>query len=153
MSDKLRIALKGGGIVRVSIQQGSNKDFFLEAVEDWGRLTSVERAVIKADQLAAAEEPDGLIWETLKALVQECHINREARERIAALAPPPNEPLTLEQFREMGGVPVWLAGEGLNKWDICRGFLHDGFEYFWREALPVEEYGKTWTAYPREKAL
>lgn len=94
MSDKLRIALKGNGIVRVSIQQGNNKDFFLEAIEDWERLTKASRAVIKAGELAAAEDPDGLIWETLKNLVQDCHINREVRERIYTLAAAPNDPQT-----------------------------------------------------------
>ena len=84
MSDTLRIALKGSGKVRVSIQQGSNKDFFLEAIEDWERLTSVQRAVIKAEELAEAADPDTLIWEVLKNLVQECHINREVRKQIAA---------------------------------------------------------------------
>lgn len=76
MSDKLRTALTGSGRVRVSIQQGNNKDFFMEAIEDWERLTSVKWAVIKAEELEAAEDPDGLIWETLRLLVQEVHINR-----------------------------------------------------------------------------
>ena len=40
---------------------------------------------------------------------------------------PPNEPLTLEQLREMGGDPVWV--EGIKRWAIvklnCKGvFLH-----------------------------
>ena len=121
MSDKLKIALKGGGVVRVSIQQGNNKDFFLEAIEDWALLTKVSRAVIKAEELAAAEDPDGMIWETLK---KECHINREVRERISALAPPPNDPLTPEQLLEMDGEPVWIVfaadadGECLALWAL-----------------------------------
>lgn len=124
MSDHLRIALKGNGKIRVSIQQGNNKDFFLEAIEDWARLTSVKRAVIKAEELAAAEDPDRLIWETLKNLAQECHINREARVRIAALAPSPNDPLTPEQLLEMDGEPVWIVfapdadGECLALWAL-----------------------------------
>lgn len=109
MSDTLRIALKGSGKVRVSIQQGNNKDFFLEAIEDWARLTKTGRAVIKAGEMAAAEDPDGLIWETLKTLVQDCHINREVRERVAALVPTPNDPLTRDQLLEMDGEPVWIV--------------------------------------------
>ena len=150
MDDTLRIALKGSGKVRVSIQQGNNKDFFLEAIEDWARLTSVERAVIKAEELEAAEDPDALIWEVLKKLVQECHINREARKQIAALVPTPNDPLTEEQLREMDGKPVWLKGEGLNRWDISSGVSDDGIACFWKAALPVEECGKTWTPYLRK---
>lgn len=97
MSDTLRIALKGSGEVRISIQQGNNKDFFLEAIEDWARLTSVQRAVIKAEELEAAEDPDTLIWEVLQKLVQECHINREVRKQIAALVSTPDDLLTEEQ--------------------------------------------------------
>lgn len=108
MSDTLRTALKGSGRIRVSIQQGNNKDFFLEAIEDWARLTKAGRAVIKAGELAEAEDQDGLIWETLKTLVQDCHINREVRERVTALTAP-NDPLTRDQLLEMDGEPVWIV--------------------------------------------
>lgn len=118
MSDTLRIALKGSGEVRVSIQQGNNKDFFLEAIEDWARLTSVQRAVIKAEELEAAEDPDTLIWEVLQKLVQECHINREVRKQIDALAPIPNDPLSKEQLREMQGDPAWC--KELQCWGIVK---------------------------------
>lgn len=80
MSDKLRIALRSGGRVRVSIMEGNNKDFYLEAVEDWMRLTKVAKTSVKAAELEAAEDPDRLIYDTLERLVQECHINRDARD-------------------------------------------------------------------------
>lgn len=123
MGDTLRIALKGSGKVRVSIQQGNNKDFFLEAIEDWARLTKAGRAVIKAGELAAAEDPDGLIWETLKTLVQDCHINREVRERITALTAPQNDPLTLEELLDMVGKPVYVhLSNGRKKWAMVSSF-------------------------------
>lgn len=123
MSDTLRIALKGSGKVRVSIQQGNNKDFFLEAIEDWARLTSVQRAVIKAEELAEAADPDALIWEVLQKLVQECHINREVWERVAALTEPQNDPLTLEELMDMVGKPVYVhLSNGRKKWAIVSSF-------------------------------
>lgn len=150
MSDTLRTALKGSGRIRVSIQQGNNKDFFLEAIEDWARLTKAGRAAIKAGELAAAEDPDGMIWETLKTLVQDCHINREVRERVAALTAPQNDPLTPEQLRKMDEEPVWIEGEGQDRWDIFCGISTDDCACFWRVALPMENIGKTWTPYRRK---
>lgn len=130
MSDTLRTALKGSGRIRVSIQQGNNKDFFLEAIEDWARLTKAGRAVIKAGELAEAEDPDGLIWETLKTLVQDCHINREVRERVAALTAPQNDPLTMEELREMwkmDGDPVYLSFGGVGEWVLVQLRMNEIF--------------------------
>lgn len=67
---------------------------------------------------------------------------REAREALR------NDPLTLEQLREMDGEPVWISyfAGGPNicmlvdaKHDVCRD-AHGGFAVF-------ENYGKTWLAY------
>lgn len=64
------------------------------------------------------------------------------------IAPPPNEPLTLEQPREMDGEPVcitpvdggsyaWMLVD--TKYELCRE-AHGGLAVF-------ENLGKTWLAY------
>lgn len=75
---------------------------------------------------------------------------KEKLERLNS-APPPNDPLTLDELRQMDGEPVWIfyfAG-GPNvcmlvdaKHDVCRD-AHGGFAVF-------ENYGKTWLAYRRK---
>ena len=65
----------------------------------------------------------------------------------------PNEPLTIEQLREMNGEPVWvvLANE---KWSRLNGWylVHHGNAYLalvddWE--LDAKEYGVEWIAYRR----
>ena len=67
----------------------------------------------------------------------------------------PNEPLTLEQLREMDGKPVWVEtgevsiGEQIiGRWhilhstsDLCVNFMGGGNGY------ALSQYGKTWLAY------
>lgn len=63
---------------------------------------------------------------------------------------PPNEPLTLEQLRGMGGNPIVIGGE----WGYLEK-IEDGRAYFWRWYMDFEdeyvlsEYGQTWVAYRR----
>ena len=60
----------------------------------------------------------------------------------------PNEPLTLDELREMDGEPVWvesknnpaLSGWGIMLENICSAY-HDIFS--------IEQYNKTWLAYRR----
>ena len=62
----------------------------------------------------------------------------------------PNEPLTLDELREMDGEPVWvenknnpaLSGWGIMLENICSAY-HDIFS--------IEQYNKTWIAYRRPK--
>ena len=63
----------------------------------------------------------------------------------------PNDPLTLEELREMDGEPVWISyfAGGPNvcmlvdaKHDVCRD-AHGGFAVF-------ENLGRTWLAYRRK---
>lgn len=53
-------------------------------------------------------------------------------------AQPANDPLTLEQLREMDGEPVYIKYHTCGRWEIYQGFMHD-------HGL----YGKTWLAYRR----
>lgn len=77
MSDVMRTALKGGGSLMISINCWENGDFHLCVTEDWARLTSIERAVISAEEMNAAEDPDGLLGDTLARLVGKVHMNWE----------------------------------------------------------------------------
>ena len=66
---------------------------------------------------------------------------------------PPNEPLTLEQLREMDGQPVWVVMvdekfSGLNGWYL----VHHGSAYLARIddwELDDDKYGVEWLAYRR----
>ena len=70
---------------------------------------------------------------------------------------PPNEPLTLEQLREMDGEPVWVVlvdekFSGLNGWYL----VHHGSAYLARIddwELDDDKYGVEWLAYrcPKEE--
>ena len=74
-------------------------------------------------------------------------------EEIMALIPLPNDPLTLEELREMDGEPVWVVP--LNDFDIlpanylvnayAEQIVVDKFGAY----LDFEDYGKTWLAYRR----
>lgn len=59
-----------------------------------------------------------------------------------------NEPLTMDELRQMDGEPVWVQSPGVpeyGRWAIVEGvgenclFLHDDFT--------CHDYGKTWLAY------
>lgn len=58
---------------------------------------------------------------------------------------PPNEPLTLEELREMKGQPVWTVTTGLDgsgRWElVC--------DVDYEDVLEMDTYGSTWTAYRR----
>ena len=66
---------------------------------------------------------------------------------------PPNEPLTIEQLREMDGEPVWVVlvdekFSGLNGWYL----VHHGSAYLARIddwELDDDKYGVEWLAYRR----
>lgn len=68
------------------------------------------------------------------------------------IAPPPNDPITLSELREMGGMPVWVVpvdGKYSPKWmivdtetEVCRN--PD------RSTAMFETIGETWNAYRRK---
>lgn len=67
---------------------------------------------------------------------------------------PPNEPLTLEQLREMDGEPVWIVDVGPHKWYGHGWAIVDRDNCLVRTAKnwnPVffERYGERWIAYRR----
>lgn len=84
MSDIMRTALKGGGSIDILIDAQSGGDFELWVKESWGWLTAVENITISAEQLAEAEDPDGVIREELTRMVREAHMNWKAHEMVKA---------------------------------------------------------------------
>ena len=67
---------------------------------------------------------------------------------------PPNEPLTLEQLREMDGEPVWIANPDAleyGRWGIVDGVYQaeDDQVLMLRGDYSCHYYGKTWLAYRR----
>ena len=76
-----------------------------------------------------------------------------AEEAINALSPP-NEPLTLEQLREMDGEPVWIVDVGPHKWYGPGWAIVDRDNCLVRtvknwNAVFFESYGERWLAYRR----
>ena len=73
-----------------------------------------------------------------------------------------NQPLTLEELREMDGEPVWIVPINLHEW-LCDkidgkpayGLVRKSWVRIWREEtadlvhsdFDFEDYNKTWTAY------
>ena len=57
-----------------------------------------------------------------------------------------NEPLTLDELREMDGEPVWLVNQNGGRWVIMSG------AYLW-DRRKNADYGKTWLAYRNKKEV
>ena len=58
-----------------------------------------------------------------------------------------NEPLTLNELREMPCEPVYIVAGYVSWWDIVS---YAGMEYLYLKvegSLPFRDYGKNWTAY------
>lgn len=79
-------------------------------------------------------------------------------------SPPSNEPLTLDELREMDGLPVYVVPINQSEW-ICwendgnaaYGLVRKSWVRVWREEtadmqhtdFDFDDYGKTWLAYRR----
>ena len=69
---------------------------------------------------------------------------------------PPNEPLTIEELREMDGEPVWIVDVGPHKWYGPGWAIVDRDNCLVRtvknwNAVFFERYGERWIAYRRPK--
>lgn len=88
-------------------------------------------------------------------LLEAVEVIRQLRTKAV---PPPNEPLTLEELREMDGEPVWTVAidSGVSRWTFIdsecelvrffttrRGVACEGIARYFKA------YGKTWLAYRR----
>ena len=80
-----------------------------------------------------------------------------ARKALQPTLTQPNEPLTLEQLREMDGQPVFLeTGEVsireqlIAEWEILTEHDDSCFYFTLRKrGFHIKDYGKTWIAYRR----
>lgn len=61
--------------------------------------------------LNVAKAENKMIWEMIRTIEE------------APILTPPNEPLTLDELREMDGEPVWF--DGIKRWGIVKK-CHDG---------------------------
>ena len=98
-------------------------------------------------------------WNSGTAPVSWAHAYADFKDDIDSMPTltPPNEPLTLEELREMKGQPVWTVTTGLDgsgRWDlVCDVDYEDVLEMascvdgFY--AIEMDTYGSTWTAYRR----
>ncbi len=63
---------------------------------------------------------------------------------------PPNEPLTLDELRQMDGEPVWTEKFG---WQVCYGLENCDGIFSMRTGsnshIPMQTYGLEWLAYRR----
>lgn len=80
MSDRMRKALRDGGKITVTIEWNCMTGLRYCVHEDAFRLTGIERGEIAKEALAAAEDPDALIRETISEAVRKNHISWEARQ-------------------------------------------------------------------------
>ena len=108
---------------------------------------------IDADELLNEAEYDS----NFRLIVSVDKINR------APTLTPPNEPLTLEELREMDGEPVWIApaksaGKIPSRWTLYSGMsksLDCTDVYVFATASAIAQgykangYGNTWLAYRR----
>lgn len=75
--------------------------------------------------------------------------------RYKTISPPPNDPLTMEELREMDGEPVWVVtGSAINAgrghWDICDWWDKNTVMFPYGGEQPrIDDCGITWTAYRR----
>ena len=74
---------------------------------------------------------------------------RKAVQNMPILTPP-NEPLTLEQLREMDGEPVWVETKaGLKFWGIVTKICVSSGDGRYLLITEDTEYGQTWVVYRR----
>ena len=78
---------------------------------------------------------------------------RKAVQNMPTLTPP-NEPLTIQQLREMDGEPVWVQTPGIPKygrWVIVAGVdTEDGQRTLYCQGdYTCRNYGRDWLAYRR----
>ncbi len=80
---------------------------------------------------------------------------KEALDMAIAALSQPNEPMTLEQLREMDGEPVWIVDVGPHKWYGPGWAIVDRDNCLVRtvknwNAVFFESYGERWLAYRRQ---
>lgn len=117
---------------------------------------------IDADELYArlmarytAHNWDNTLDVVARAAIMSC-MEAVERSKTITISPSSNDPLTMEELREMGGEPVWVERHdgGQSEWAIVGDFKSLYGVYFataWGGLrLPYDEYGETWLACRRK---
>lgn len=95
--------------------------------------------LIDADKLVAVTLTDGGYW------TKEVYYKADI-DAAPTVYPPPNDPLTLDELREMGGEPYWHVGlqedSAPPHWNIL--------DPFYAKRIEDYGYGKRWMAYRRK---
>lgn len=58
-----------------------------------------------------------------------------------------NEPLTLDELREMDGEPVWVEHYNGGEWVVVHWNIYGRITTAYNAELRYDEYGERWTAY------
>lgn len=102
-----------------------------------------DRAITEAIIEAATKEGLTDLYLIDKRFIFEAIAEKVEREK--------NEPLTLEELRQMYGEPVWLD---IYEWRVCYGtYTSGGIEYLETGlgcGIPLSGYGRSWNAYRRK---
>lgn len=120
------------------------------------RLTITDKKLIDALRRMAPETGAlicfGCGYEC-RCSVHGCAVLKAAVGRLEELtAPPPNDPLTMEQLREMDGEPVWVRNHCTGDY-TCRVIDSvDKHFTFFTDGITKENwsFGSYWTAYRRK---
>ena len=104
--------------------------------------------------LRPAKDPAAVI--ALRAYAAVTDTTELAADIINWVGAEPNEPLMLDELREMDGEPVWIANPdalGYGRWGIVDGVYQaeDDQVLMLRGDYSCHYYGKTWLAYRRPK--
>lgn len=100
------------------------------------------------------------VWGT-EADGGETNLFMEMINNAPTITPPPNNPLTLDELREMDGEPVWLSpvkenGKVPARWMLVSGYNPNKDVYLFAPSCNITQgydgksYGKTWVAYRRK---
>lgn len=107
------------------------KDMTAHYIHD--RFVALDKVI---DRLAAYED-SGLEPDEVKALVNEQK----------------NEPLTIEEMKDLLGEPVWLEDEDEKRWDVLNYFGRNFICMVSNYSYNICDYGKTWIAYRQKKGV
>jgi len=105
-----------------------------------------------------AEEPEGVAAILYRALCAMAEVRDKLfryedtglePEEIMALIAPPNDPLTLEELREMDGEPVWVVIAGVGRYAVIEHCEKRSTKFTDGMEPPNDRYGIYWLAYRR----
>lgn len=124
---------------------------------------SIKETIARLEEMADDREdkvlPGCIGWDEIEPLREAAALLRTHPDA------QPNEPLTLEELREMDGQPVWIVSSRGSGWCIVQWHgVNKSWMYFSQTgtaegmtATPItaKDYGDTWVAYrrpPKEEA-